>query len=114
MSKLVKTFTAEELAELKAYDKMVDKGEDLYPLSAEQKKNARQATSTSTGVYTFTKRERKPNEEKREIMEFIQKGITLLPETGISTTIEVTNPERELTFTYNGKRYKVTLSAPRK
>lgn len=114
MSKLVKTFTAEELAELKAYDKMVDKGEDLYPLSAEQKKNAREATSTSTGVYTFTKRERKPNEDKREIMEFLQKGITLLPETGISTTIEVTNLERELTFTYKGNKYKVTLSAPRK
>lgn len=107
-------FTKAELAEMAEYDKLVDKGIDLYPLTKEQKKASKKVRITNTGVYTFTKRERKPNEEKKEIMEFLQKGITLLPETGISTTIEVTNPERELTFTYNGKKYKVTLSAPRK
>lgn len=108
MSKLVKTFTAEELAELKAYDKMVDKGEDLYPLSAEQKKNARQATSTSTGVYTFTKRERKPNQDKRDIM---AKLLEACAEIGCGATLR--NEERELWFTYNEKTYKVVLSLPR-
>lgn len=111
MSKLVKTFTAEELAELKDYDKMVDKGEDLYPLSAEQKKNARQATSTSTGVYTFTKRERKPNEDKRTILWELSKIVKELADDDV---VNFTNIERELTFTYNGKNYKLTLSAPRK
>lgn len=108
MSKLVKTFTAEELAELKAYDKMVDKGEDLYPLSAEQKKNARQATSTSTGVYTFTKRERKPNQDKRDIMAKLYEACS---EIGCGATLR--NEERELWFTYNEKTYKVVLSLPR-
>ena len=27
--------------------------------------------------------------------------------------VDVTNPERELVFHYNGKKYKITLSAPR-
>lgn len=113
---MISKFTPAELAELAEFDKMVDKGADPYPLTAEQKKIVRSMTSSDrkVTVYNFNKRERKANDDKREIMEFIQKGITLLPETGISTTIEVTNPERELTFTYNGKKYKITLSAPRK
>ena len=113
---MISKFTPAELAELAEFDKMIDKGADPYPLTAEQKKVAKSMTKSDrkVTVYNFNKRERKPNDDKREIMEFIQKGITLLLETGISTTIEVTNPERELTFTYNGKKYKITLSAPRK
>lgn len=109
MSKLTKPFTAEELAELKAYDKMVDKGEDLYPLSAEQKKNARQATSTSTGVYTFTKRERKADETKREIVRILQDALQ-----NCECAVTVTNPEREMTFTFNGENFRLTLAKPRK
>ena len=109
MSKLTKPFTAEELAELKAYDKMVDKGEDLYPLSAEQKKNARQATSTSTGVYTFTKRERKADETKREIVRILQDTLQ-----NCECAVTVTNPEREMTFTFNGENFRLTLAKPRK
>lgn len=109
MSKLIKTFTADELAELKEYDKLVDKGEDLYPLTAEQKKAAKQATTTSTGVYTFTKRERKPNEDKREIVRVLQDTLQ-----NCECEVTVTNPERELTFTWNGETYRLTLAKPRK
>ena len=110
-------FTKEELAEMAEYDKLVEKGIDLYPLTKEQEKNSKKARSTGTKVptvYNFSQRERKPNEDKREIMEFLKKGITLLPETGVSTTIVVTNPEREMEFTFHGKKYRITLSAPRK
>lgn len=109
MSKLVKTFTAEELAELKAYDKMVDKGEDLYPLSAKQKKNAKAVTTTSTGVYTFTKRERKPNEDKRELIDALDEAMV-----NVADNVIVINPERELEVWYNDVKYKIVLSAPRK
>ena len=106
-------FTKEELAELAEYDKMVEKGIDLYPLTKEQEKASKNARKTHTGVYTFTKRERKPNEDKREIMEKLKLGVCLLTGEPVSTTINITNPERELEFTYNGKKYRVTLSAPR-
>ena len=65
-------FTKEELAQMAEYDKLVDKGIDLYPLTKEQEKNSKKAraigTKTQT-VYKFTQRERKPNDDKREIME---------------------------------------------
>jgi len=107
-------FTKQELAELAEYDKLVEKGIDLYPLTKEQEKASKKARITNTGVYTFTQRERKPNEDKREIMEKLKLGLVLLTGEPVSTTINVTNPERELEFTYHGKKYRVTLSAPRK
>lgn len=105
-------FTEKELAELREYDALVEKGVDLYPLTEEQKKASKQARQTHTGVYTFTKRERKPNDDKREIMEKLKLGVTLL-QGSVSPTIEIINPEREMTFIYNGKPYKVTLTATR-
>ena len=108
-------FTKEELAEMAEYDKLVDKGIDLYPLTKEQEKNSKKARAigTKTTVYKFTQRERKPNDDKREIMEKLKLGIALL-EGPVSTTVNVTNPEREMEFTFHGKKYRVTLSAPRK
>jgi hypothetical protein len=32
----------------------------------------------------------------------------------LATDVEIVNPEREFLFTYNGIKYKVVLSAPRK
>ena len=109
MSKLTKPFTADELAELKAYDKQVEKGVDLYPLTAEQKKNAKAVTTTSTGVYTFTKRERKPNADKRELIDALDEALV-----NVADNVIVVNPERELEVWYNDVKYKVVLSAPRK
>lgn len=103
-------FTEKELAELKEYDALVDKGVDLYPLTAEQEKNAKKARSTGTKtVYKFTQRERKPNEDKREIVRILQDALT-----NCECVVNVTNPEREMEFTFNGKKYKIVLSAPRK
>ncbi len=102
-------FTKAELAEMAEYDKLVDKGVDLYPLTKEQKKASKEARITNTGVYTFTKRERKPNEDKREIVRVLQDALQ-----NCECIVTVTNPEREMTFVWNGKNYKLTLSAPRK
>ena len=101
-------FTQEELKALAEYDKLVDKGIDLYPLTQEQKQASKKARSTSTGVYTFTKRERKPNQDKREIM---AKLLEACAEIGCGAVLR--NEERELWFTYNEKTYKVVLSLPR-
>lgn len=101
-------FTKAELAEMAEYDKLVDKGVDLYPLTKEQKKASKEARITNTGVYTFTKRERKPNQDKREIM---AKLLEACAEIGCGAVLR--NEERELWFTYNEKTYKVVLSLPR-
>lgn len=108
--------TEEEAKDIIETDKAIDRGQRVYfDLSPEEEKAAKKmANVKGHTVYNFTKRERKPNEDKREIIDAIKKGLVLLPETGISTTINVTNAERELEFTYNGKKYKITLSAPRK
>lgn len=102
-------FTEKELAELREYDKLVDKGIDLYPMTAEQKKASKQARATGTKtVYNFTKRERKPNESKRLLMRVLQDALT-----ACECPTEIVNPEREMTFTWDGVLYRLTLSAPR-
>jgi hypothetical protein len=60
-------------------------------------------------AYKFDKRERKQDNTKREL---IQKFETLLA--GMSAEcITVLNPEREIEFKLDGKKYKITLSCPR-
>ena len=100
----------EEAKQIIADDDAIDKGEKLFELSDEQKqaeKKARQADRTPT-VYKFQKRERKADEDKAKLMNALFTAI--LP---MCDTYEVTNAEREFLFTYNGKKYKVVLSAPR-
>ena len=92
-------------------DKRIDKGEKLFEFSAEQKaveKKMRQADRTPT-VYNFNKRERKANEPKRELIELLREALS-----AVSTEIEVTNIERQIDFNYEGVKYRVVLSAPRK
>lgn len=92
-------------------DKRIDKGEDLFPLNAEQKsteKKMRQADRKPT-VYNFNKRERKSDNDKRFLMDSVLEMLTTN-----ATEINVINPEREVEFIYNNRKFKITLSAPRK
>ena len=103
-------FTDEEIKSVQAYDAEIDKGADLLPLTPEQEKASREARSIGQKtVYNFTQRERKADEPKRELMEAFTKCAE-----GIGEQVKVTNPEREMEFLYNGKKYRLTLSAPRK
>ena len=70
-------------------------------------KTARQADRTPT-VYNFQKRERKVDNDKREIIQTLDDALCDLVD-----DVEVVNPEREILFTYNDKKYKIVLSAPR-
>lgn len=102
-----------EIAELLAFDKQVDKMKDSEvnaDLTDEQKqavKKARQADRTPT-VYKFNKRERKANNDKRTLIELLSKAVGEVAE-----GVEVTNIEREMIFHFNGVKYKIVLSAPR-
>ena len=57
------------------------------------------------------KRERKPDEAKRHLMNII--GIAVGYNPDVSDYV-IINPEREAEFVYNGERYRLTLSKPRK
>ena len=106
---LMKTLnlSEEEAKQMIADDEAIDKGADLFPLSAEQEKASKKARSTGTRTYTFTKRERKPDEDKRFL---IQTFASLLAD---EETV-ITNPERQIDFEIHGVRYRIVLSAPRK
>lgn len=112
VAKLMKNLniTEEEAEAVIADDKRIEKGEKLFELPKELQagaKKARQADRKPT-VYNFdtSKRERKQDDTKREIM-------AVLCEMFKADNLEVTNPERELTFTKNERKFKIVLSCPR-
>lgn len=101
--------TKEEAMQLLKDDDAIDHGAKLFELSADQKKvekKMRQADRKPT-VYQFKTRTRKPNDDKREI-------INLLADVLKDQEIEITNPERQIDFKWNGTKYRIILSAPRK
>lgn len=105
--------TKEEALQVLADDHDIDKGKKKdFDLSAEKIKETRQyrQVDRTPTVYNFNKRERKPNEPKRELIEYLRKSVE---DFGVDD-LEVTNIERQLDFKWNGVRYRIVLSAPRK
>ena len=102
--------TDAEIKQVLEDDKKIDKGEKLFELTAEQKAVEKKAKNagTRTTVYQFKKRERKADNDKREIIQCLDDALCCLVD-----DVEVINPEREILFIYNDKKYKVVLSAPR-
>jgi hypothetical protein len=110
LMEILKCSKAEALDIIKS-DEAIDKGANPFPLSADQEKASKKARTTATGVYTFEKKERKADTDKREIISAIVEKIETLAD---EKTSYINNPEREIEFYYNAKKYKITLSAPRK
>lgn len=106
--------TEAEIKQVLDDDKRIDKGEKLFELTAEQAQEAKKARNVGRAptAYKFTKRERKPDEEKTVLC---QTMIDALIEAGMidNSTLHIENIEREFLFKHNGKKYKVVLSAPR-
>ena len=105
---LMKTLdlTEEEAREMLTTDEAIDHGADPFPQTAEQKKASKEARSTGTRTYTFTKRERKPDTDKRKLIEWLAEWLT-------DTDPIITNPERQIDFHFNGRHFRIVLSAPR-
>lgn len=100
--------TEAEAIQLLEDDKAIDKGAKLFELTDEQakaSKKARQADRAPT-VYQFKPRERKVDNDKREILGLLLDRLD-------EYNPQIVNPEREFLFTYNEKKYKIVLSAPR-
>lgn len=102
----------EEARQVIADDKAIDKGEKLFSLTEEQEKASKKARGTGTKaptIYKFDKKEKKTNSEKLELM----KAFEEIAETVGAVNLEILNPEREFTFSFNDKKYKIVLSMPR-
>lgn len=97
--------TAKEIMET---DKRIDKGEKLFELPEELKQGAKKARmSGNTQGYTKAKREKKADPEKGKLIGDLLDGI------GYAENVEIVNREREFTFEYKGRKFKVVLSCPR-
>jgi hypothetical protein len=99
----------EEVADVLDTDRRIDKGEKLFDLPKELEEGAKKARmSGNCNGYTKTVREKKVDEDKKFLMEIITDEIS-----NHAQCFTIVNAERELTFTYNGKKYKIVLSCPR-
>ena len=109
LMEILKCSEAEALDIIKS-DEAIDKGANPFPLSADQEKASKKARAVprGVGIYKFEKKERKADTDKGKLIADLLNGIPYAED------VEITNPEREFLFTYNGRKFKVTLSAPRK
>lgn len=94
-----------------------DEQEDNLPeLTADQKaveKEMRQADRKKES--TPRKREHKPDNDKRLLVSVLHGFLhDFLFASQDHLHCEMTNPEREIEFTFKGNRYRLTLSKPRK
>ena len=108
-----------EQADCEWYDNQVDHGEKTeYDLTAEQEKTSQGFRKGARAVNAYgkeVKRERKPNEDKREIISTIAQNLMRVygPEGEKPEGVEVVNVERQIDFLYRGTHYSVTLTAHR-
>ena len=103
--------TEEEAIQLLEDDKKIDKGEKLFELSDDQKaveKKMKNTGSKAPTTYQFQKRERKADNDKREIIQTLDDALCDLVD-----DVRVINKEREIEFIYNDRKFKLVLSAPR-
>ena len=104
--------TREEAIEMLQEDEAIDHGANPHPLTAEQEKASKQARSVSTGPREKpVKRERPVDLNKRHLINVLKIAIGYNPDTDECV---VTNPERQIDFSYKGRKYRIVLSAPRK
>lgn len=101
----------EEAIEVLRADKAIDRGErmDFDLDKATEKAALKESHKGKQTAYVFTPRERKPNEEKREIISLL---LAALEEQGIAAA--ASNVERVVDFTIGDRCYSLTLTQHRK
>lgn len=100
----------EEAREILATDKAIEQGADPFPLTDAEEKASKEARRAEQDKATRkqTAKPKKVDADKREIMQVIDDALCDLVD-----NVEVINPERELVCHFNGRKFKITLSAPR-
>lgn len=106
-----------DLSHKEAEQMWLDEQEDNLPdLTPEQKAVAKEMTQADRKKETTPrKRERKPDNDKRLLISVLHGFLhDFLFASQDHLHCEMTNPEREIEFTFKGNRYRLTLSKPRK
>ena len=99
----------EEAYEVIESDRKIDKGEKLFDLDPELEKGAKKARQAPRKANsTPTKRERKEDEDKRELIDLLKNALE-----GTAESLEITNPERQIDFIFSNRKFRIVLSAPR-
>lgn len=90
-----------------------DEQEDNLPdLTPEQQAVAKEMAQADRKKETAPrKRERKPDKDKRDLIQYL--ALSLHDNDNVNEWT-ITNHEREIEFTYNDVKYRLTLSKPRK
>ena len=106
-------YSEEEATQIVLDDEATDKGV-IHPwnLTKEQEKanrKARQVDKSDREKKATVKRERKADNEKQELINLFIEALE-----SEASDIEVLNKEREVEFIYKERKFKITLSAPRK
>lgn len=100
--------TRQEVLEMWAEDKAIDQGAKLFELDPELEAGVKKARQADRKKQTEpVKRERKADNDKNIIL---AKLMDALPEAESMTKTK----EGEFEFVFNGRKFKVVLSAPRK
>ena len=104
--------TDEEVIKVIEDDEKIDKGEKLFELADDLKDGAKKARMAGNckGYTKPQKKEKVIDEEKRKLISALAETVENLADGG---TVEIPNPEHEIVFTMNGKKYKIKLSCPR-
>lgn len=118
IEKLMKNLdlTEEEALELIASDDEVDHmktsalDDDLTDAQRKASKKARSSGKTTVGK-TKVVREKKIDDDKVFLVKSFQ---SLLENLDNTENVNVENDQKIITFTYNGRKFKIDLSAPRK
>lgn len=101
--------TRDEAIQLIMDDEEIDKGAKLFELTPEQKKAAKAATATGTKKRTAVKRERKPDDEKAEIIAKIADFLGKID----GFDVEIIKNEREISLLVGENDYSITLTKHR-
>lgn len=112
--------TEEEANQVLKDDEDINHGKDLFPLTPEQEKASAQARRAERKKSdTPVKRVRKEDTDKRELVQklydFLFEYIAdeNIVEDEPITEIQMTNPERQIDFIFNNRKFRIVLSAPR-
>ena len=88
-----------------------DENDVSVELTAEQKKVVKKMSQGDRKKEDAPrKRERKPDDAKRQLIAFLVNALNGNPEIAELATL---NPEREMVFRYGGELYRLTLAKPR-
>lgn len=111
----VLNITEDEAREVQQTDKRIDRGEKLFELPPELEAGAKKARRADRKKVENVKREKKADNDKRDLIQYLESSLEDAHHRDMDLdNITITNPEREMEFTYNGIKYRLTLMRPRK